>query len=378
MKHIHALFCFLPLSTLSTGALAQESRSGLDLRATISGEAVYSRELPDASRNGAHVTGGIRAVFYPEWKISSHWAVSGAIQVNSLSSFDEDSSTHASGIRSRFLQAQLGYYRVWKGGSLVIRAGQMQSAFGNFLLHYDDAKNPLLGTPAQYNYDGAGVTTLGLAGIEAMATRGKWDARAQFTNSSPANPRSVFDRDQYANWTGGLGYSVWQGLRAGISTYRGPYLDRNHLSSFLREARSRDLPATAWGADVEWARGHWSVTGEWQRFILPQPVLPWIQQTAAYADAQFVLHPRWYIAARAGFRHANQTQNPGEETYEVTVGFRPYASQLIKAGYVLERSRTGDLHHTLALQFITTIHPFFLCFGKHPVNLSITHKSSAL
>ena len=364
MKPLRALFCCLPLCFLNPGALpAQESGSGIDLRATISGEAVYSRELANAPRNGAPVAGGVRAVLYPEWKISSHWAVSGAVQVNSLPYFYEDFSSKASGIRVHYLQAYLGYYRVWKEASLVIRAGQMQSAFGNFLLHYDDAENPLFGTPAQYSYDYGGVSTLGLAGVEALATLRKWDARAQFTNSSPANPRSVFDKDQYANWTGGIGYTVRQGLRAGVSAYRGPYLDRNYPLYYPGEAKPRDLPATAWGADVEWARGHWNVTGEWQHFELPYRAIPWIRQTAAYADAKLVLHPRWYIAARAGFRHTNQDQNSGEETYEFTVGFRPDPFQLIKAGYIIERSRaTGELHPTFALQFITTVHPFSLAW----------------
>jgi hypothetical protein len=349
VKYLLALYCCLPL-------LAQEAGSGIDLRATISAEGVYSRELTHAPRKGAPVTGGIRAVFYPEWKIGSHWALSGAVQMNSLPYFYEDFSTGANGFRAHILQANLGYYRVWKDASFVIRAGQLQSAFGNFLIHYDDASNPLFGTPTQYSYDHGGVTTLGLAGIEVLATLGKWDTRAQLTNSSPANPRSVFDKDQYANWTAGMGYSFRQGLRAGISAYGGPYLDRHYPNYFNGEARPGDFPATALGADVEWARGHLNVTGEWQYFSLPYPGIPAVRQTAAYSDARLVVNPRWYVAARAGFRHISQ--NAGEETYEFTAAFRPGASQLIKAGFMLERSRAGELVPTFGVQFITTIHPF--------------------
>jgi hypothetical protein len=356
----HTLFWCLPLCSLFTGTLlAQESGSGIDVRATITGEAAYSHYPADAPRNSAAVTAGIRAMFYPEWKISSHWAVSGAFQLNSVPYFHDDLST-ARGVRAHVLQAHLGYYRVWKDASLIIRAGQLQSAFGNFLLHYDDAANPLFGAPAQYGYDFGGVTTLGLVGMEAAATLGKWDARAQFTNSSPANPRGVFDTDQYANWTGGAGYTFRQGLRAGISAYRGPYLDRHYPTYSKGEARPIDLPATAWGADVEWARGHLNVTGEWQRFSLPYRAIPSVQQTASYGDVKFVLNPRWYVAARAGFRHINR--NAGEETYELTAGFRPGANQLIKAGYILERSRSGGLQPMLGVQFITTIHPLSLAW----------------
>jgi hypothetical protein len=356
LKYLPALFCFL-----STGVLlAQEAGSGLDLRATISGQAAYSRDLENAPRNGLPVTAGFRAVLYPEWKLSSHWAVSGAVQMSSLPYFYEDFATNASGYRARILQAHLGYYRVWKDASLVIRAGQLQSAFGDFLLHYDDADNPLFGTPSQYSYDHGGVTTLGLAGIDAAVTLGKWDARAQFTNSSPANPRSIFDKDQYANWAGGMGYTVRQGLRVGISAYRGPYMDRNSPTFNVGAARLKDLPATAWGTDVEWARGHWNLTGEWQRFAFPYMDAPSVRQTAAYAEAKRVLHPRLYVAVRAGFRHLGQ--NTGEETYEFTAGFRPGAHELIKAGYILERSRSGELVPTLGLQFITQVHPFSMAW----------------
>jgi hypothetical protein len=355
VKYLFAL-CFL-----STGALlAQEAGSGIDLSATISTEAAYSGDLSHAPRNGLPVMAGLRAVLYPEWKISSHWVVSGAVQLSSMPYFYEDFSTNGNGFRMRILQANLGYYRVWKDASLVVRAGQLQSAFGNFLLHYDDAANPLFGTPSQYSYDHGGVTTLGLAGIEAVATLGKWDARAQFTNSSPANPESVFGKDQFGNWTGGIGYSIRQGLRAGISAYRGPYLDGTYEGFNPPEPRPKDLPATAVGGDVEWARGHLNVTGEWQHFTFPYRATPWVRQTAAYADAKLVLHPRWYVAARAGFRHADP--NSGAETYEFTVGFRPGAHELIKAGYMIERCRSGELVPTLSLQFITLVHPFSMAW----------------
>jgi hypothetical protein len=356
VKSLAALFCLLSAGSL----FAQEAGSGIDLTATISGEAAYSRDLANAPRNGLPVTAGFRAVFYPEWKIGSHWAVSGALQVSSLPYFYEDFSSKASGYRARILQAHLGYYLVWKDASLVVRAGQLQSVFGEFLLHYDDAENPLFGTPSQYSYDHGGVTTLGLAGVEAAVTLGKWDARAQFTNSSPANPRSLFDKDQYANWAGGMGYSIRQGWRVGISAYRGPYLDRNFPAFNAGMARPGDLPATAWGADMEWARGHWNVTGEWQHFTFPSPATPSMRQTAAYADAKLVLHPRLFVAARAGFRHVDR--NTGEETYEFTVGFRPGAHELIKAGYIIERSRSGELVPTLGLQFVALIHPFSLAW----------------
>jgi hypothetical protein len=139
---------------------------------------------------------------------------------------DFTSSGH--GVNTDILQAHLSYSRFWKTRSVVVRLGQLPSAFGSFLLRYDDSVNPLIDLPMAYGYYYKPVSNQGLTGAQVDATLGKLDARAQFVNSSPANPRSIFDRDQYGNWAGGAGYTIRQGFRVGISAYRGPYLDRNY------------------------------------------------------------------------------------------------------------------------------------------------------
>lgn len=350
-------FIFLPFSAL----LAQEADSGIDLRATITGQGVYDRTLTQSPRDGSPFVAGFRSLLYPTWKIGDHWVISGAIDVNSRPYFREDFSTQGYGVDVQIIQANLGYSKVWKNGSVVARAGQLSSAFGAFLLRYDDADNPLLNMPMEYGYYGAGVTTAGLTGAQVDGTLGKWDGRAQFTNSSPANPRSIFEDGQYPNWAGGVGYTIRQGLRVGISACRGPYLDRESRFFFRGESSPRDLPATAGGADVEWARGHWNLYGEWQRFEMNYHVIPTFRQDAGYAEARRVLHPRWYVAARAGYLHG--TYHTGGETYEASVGFRPNSHQLIKAGYSLERDwKDGSLHPMLGVQVVTMLHPVSLAW----------------
>jgi hypothetical protein len=307
------------------------------------------------------VVAGFRSMLYPTWKLGKHWTISGAIDVNSRPYFREDFSTQGYGVSTRILQANLGYSRVWKRGSVVVRAGQLSSAFGAFLLRYDDAENPLLNMPMEYGYYYAGVTTAGLAGAQVDATLGKWDGRAQFTNSSPANPRSVFENGQDGNWAGGVGYTVRQGLRVGISTYRGPYLYREYPYFSPGESSPRDLPATAVGADVEWARGHWNLYGEWQRFEMNYHAIPTFREDAGYIEARRVLHPRWFVAARAGYLHTSYQS--GGETYEASVGFRPNAHQLIKAGYSVQRnSDAGDFYRMFGVQVVTMLHPLSLAW----------------
>jgi hypothetical protein len=346
----------LLMSGLVFPLVAQEATSGFDLRATVAAETVYSRELSESPRNGAPAAAGIRAVFYPTWKIGRHWSVSAAAELISRPYFEEDFSLPGHALKGHILQATLGYSQVWKNASVSVKAGQMPTAFGNFLLRYDDMDNPLTGLPPNYGYYGAAVSTLGLMGIQLDATSGKWDGRVQFANSSPANPRSIFDKDQYGNWAGGVGYTVFQGLRVGFSTYRGPYLDRQDQFFFPGESRPKDLPATAQGVDLEWARGHWNVVGEWQHVVLTYHAIPNFRQATAYVEARRVLHPRWYIAARVGV--VTNSVGFGSDSLESSIGFRPAAHELIKAGYVLERNtHSGQWSQTVALQAIATLHP---------------------
>jgi hypothetical protein len=351
------LLLLLPLGLIR----GQEAISGVDLKATIGTEAIAADALTEFPRNGSGISGGFRAVLYPTWKLDEHWILSGALQFNSRPYFPEEFSTQGNGLNGRILQLNLGYSKLWKHGSAAIRAGQLSSAFGAFLLRYDDAENALLTMPMQYGYYSR-VTTAGLAGAQADATLGKWDGRIQFVNSSPANPRSIFASDQYGNWAGGGGYTVKQGLRIGLSAYRGPYLNRQSRFYFPGESRPRDLPATAGGVDVEWAQGHWNLYGEWQRFEMNYHAIPTFRQDAGYLEARRVLHPRWFVAARAGYLHGSfQT---GGETYETSVGFRPNAFQLLKVGFSVEHPNSpGLLDRTFGIQLVTMLHPLSLAWN---------------
>lgn len=337
-------------------ACAQEAESGFELRSTVSAQSVYSHDLTEAPREGAPVTGGFQALLYPTWKLNSHWAVSGAIEVHSRPYFPEEFKSQGYGVKTNILNANVSYSQFWSKGSLVIRAGQLTSAFGSFLLRYDPATNPLTGVPAGYGYYGGGVAIAGLAGAQVDATAGPFDMRAQFTNSSPANPRSVFDKDQYANWAGGAGYTIRQGLRVGVSAYRGPYLDRNFPYYFPGEAPPRELPATGYGLDVQWGRGPWNVYGEMMHFQMTYKAIPTYNVQNGYAEVRRVLHPRWYAAARAGY--SRPLRHPGSESYETAVGFRPAANQLLKFGFTVESYSNAAADHVAMIQFVTNFRAF--------------------
>jgi hypothetical protein len=355
-----ALLAWIP----STVAQAQEADAGVDLRATLSGQFAASSVFTQPSVAEAPASAGFRGVFYPTVKFSDRWAITAAWQLYTRPYFFESFSETDRGASGNILQASLNYSRVSTKGSLLVRVGELSTAFGSFLLRYDDADNPLANVPLPYGYYSlsygssyyAAVSSLAVAGAQIDATRGKFDGRAQFANSSPANPRSIFDHDQYGNWAGGGGYTIRQGLRIGVSGYRGPYLDRQ--SPFFRpgEANPSRLPAHALGVDSEWGHGHWNIQGEFQRFVLPYTTMPTIREDAGYIEARRTLGPRWYAAARTGYSSANQSGNT--ERFEFATGFRPNRFQLLKADYELDHRSSGTPtnDNTFFLQYVTTFH----------------------
>jgi hypothetical protein len=347
------------LATLAACS-AQEAGSGFDVRATLSTAAIYSHEFSQSPRSGQPLVGAFQTILYPTWKLSSHWAFSGAVQAHSRPYFNEQFRTQGYGFRADVLQANLSYTRIWSKGSLVARAGMLSSAFGSFLLRYDAAVNPLASMPLTYGYYGKGVTNLGLMGAQVDATLGRLDVRAQFANSSPANRRSIFDRDQYGNWAGGAGFTIRQGFRVGVSAFRGPYLHRQFQFYFPGEAKPKDLPGSGYGIDVQWARGHWNLQAELQRFQNTYVAIPTFNQHGGYVEARRVLNPRWFAATRIGYLRASAF--PGRESYELGGGFRMNRFQLLKFGYQIQHGPAirGTLENAAVVQWVTSFHPISL------------------
>jgi hypothetical protein len=174
----NALLVWPVFGVLCLGYLpAQEANSGFDLRETLSGQFAVSNVLTEVPRSGAPVGVGFRSVTYPAWKFSDHWTLTGAWQLNSRPYFNQDFSSAGNGVNGNILQASLNYSRISEKGSMMIRAGQLSTAFGSFLLRYDDADNPVVDLPMEYGYYYAPVSNLSVAGAQIDGTRGKWDGR---------------------------------------------------------------------------------------------------------------------------------------------------------------------------------------------------------
>jgi hypothetical protein len=323
------------LAIFPAASFAQESNFGVSVPITASAGVVDSHRLQLADPSNSRAAFGFRVMLYPTLKLGKRWFAYAAIQTRLMPYFYYDAFFPDRNLHTDVIQGYAGY-TVQRGHStLVIKAGQLVSAFGFFPLRYDDMDNPVLDQPLAYittlglrtdqlvrgttalmrqPYGGlTPVTLYGLPGMQAEVSLRQFDARLQVTSGSPAYPAAVSDVRHYAQWTAGAGYTIRQGFRVGASVFTGPYLEPQVAFSLPAGTTVRDFPATGMGIDTQWARGRWSLFGEWQhiRFDLPVFVVtPTID--SGYGEAKSILTPRLYVAGRAGwFRPGRVTDTSG-------------------------------------------------------------------
>jgi hypothetical protein len=284
-------------------------------------------------------------------------------------------------ISTKVIQGYVGYTASRAKNSLTLKAGQLISAFGSFPLRYDDEANPLIDAPLSYGSSDYGplnypVTLYGQPGVELDVNVNRLDGRVQFVNSSPANTRKLFAGGQNPNWVAGAGYTIRQGLRVGGSFYRGGYLTTGRL--LLPAERSGDWPASGVGLEAQWAGGHWSINGEWQRFYFPYPrIIANTSSKFGYVEVKRTLHPRLYLATRLSYNSNSafpSASSPivffraSRHTCELVAGFRLNRSQLLKVGYEWMRKDgvSGTRENVFGVQFVTSLEPLSRIFHHGP------------
>jgi hypothetical protein len=393
------------LAAFVVPAQSQDSSYGFSLPVTIGGSAMYTDRVQIEDPGSAPVTGGLRIVLYPTLTLGPHWFFYAAEELRLAPYFYYDAYEPERQWYITAEQAFVGYQIHHEKTSVVFKAGNLASAFGAFPLHYDDADNALLDQPLSYiNYlsvrndqlpcgvadllgqnpfavashcggpPGAdeGITPVnlyGMPGIQAEISSHRLDGRIQITSGSPADPLSLSHAPQYAQWVAGGGYTIRQGWRVGISGFRGPYLAPDVTPWLPLGTSARSFPASALGLDMQWARGHWSLSGEWQRFQYDLPSFTQAPSvTFTYGEAKRILTPRLYLAGRAGWLKpggaadiagASTNQfSPWIASYELGGGWWLNRHQLLKASYewLKTENLTGAQNNVLGLQFMTTFH----------------------
>jgi len=392
-----------------SGNDSQEARVGVVVPLTITGGVLDTRRAQADDPSAPPFTVGFRVLATPQLKLGLHWYVYSAIQVYSAPFFYQDAFSADRYVRAKVLQGFVGYTQSRGKATLALRVGKLTTAFGAFPLRYDDAANPLLDQPLAYGllklrpdqlpcgvtdfspapdvvfhcgpaaaastYGIQPSTLYGLPGAEADLSWRRLDARLQLTTSSPANPRSPFASGPHPQWTAGAGFTIHQGFRVGTSAFRGPWLD-SEVRPFLPPGSNlSDLPASGLGADVQWARGPWSASGELQRFVFCYPNFRTVPVTSyGYVELKRIMSPRWYSAMRANYQQNNHPVDatmrsvepflPNRQAYEFALGFRPNRFQLLKVGYEWVAVQGGPRarDNAFGVQFVTSINALTKAF----------------
>jgi hypothetical protein len=361
-------------------ARSQEATAGLSVPVTISGNAQYSRTSESGSSSDNYRDFAFRALIAPSLQLGPHWFAYSAVDVRSSSYGGYEASGPGSAVTATLMQGYLGYKTDWKDAALLFKGGRLASAFGLYPLDYDDAKTPLIDIPLGYTmnlplrpdqlpcslyeiywqsaddplrfhcggaqgarYGMLPVTLYGIPAVEAQLSWNRIDARLQLTNSSPANPQSLLSNSEHLQWTAGGGYSFRGGLHAGVSGFRGAYLDEVVAPDLPADRRPQDFAASGIGIDLVWLHGPWSMQGEWQRFEFALPGFskpPSIQ--AGYAQIKRVLSPRVFVAVRSAIETPGFAAGPptemavrigyGEANQEIDFGYRINRFELLKLG----------------------------------------------
>ena len=356
---------------------------------------------------------GFRAVLHPSLKISSNWFVSSTLQIQSAPFFYYEAFYPEKEIETQVQQLFLGYR--WKGErkSFGVKIGKLASAFGAFPLRYSDTANPLLDQPFAFAYaaklrpdqlpcgvrdlvaqakypeytehycggasverDGmVPVTLYGIPGAEINIGWHSFDTRVQMTNSSPSNPQSLRSRSQHLQWTAGAGYTIRQGFRVGFSVFKGPFLENDVTSLLAPETTVRDYPSNGIDVDLQWGRGRWSATAEWNRVEFNYPrfrVPPAV--SSGYAELKSTLTPRFYSAFRAGYQGNSSVEDrdgntanhfmPNRQSYEFAVGYHLNHFQTLKVGYewLNTDGQSGTRNNVFGIHFVTTLNSLSKAF----------------
>ena len=399
------------LAAVSSFALAQDGTYGVTVPVTASFGVMDTHRLQQSDPSRRAATYGFRVTASPTLRFGRHWFVYASLQERLTPYFYYDAYYPDHDFDFDLLQAFLGYSLRSGKTALVFKAGELSTAFGAFPLRYDDMQNPLNDQPLAYNtqlpltarqlpcgtrdvlhqsygyvwnfcggpsgwVDGSvPATQYALPGVQIELSSGRFDARAQLADGSPANPLGWVSPRSYAQWAAGGGYTIRQGFRAGMSGFRGPYLSPGLRGALPSGSSPRSFPAGGLGFDGQWARGRFSLNAEWQRFWFAEPgfqVSPSL--TAGYGELKAVLTPRVYLACRAGWLSPGEIVDhagiradhfaPGLRNLETGAGIWLNRRQLVKISYSWLHMQ-GDAGHdydVLGLQLVTSFTPLNRAF----------------
>jgi hypothetical protein len=257
--------------------------------------------------------------------------------------------------------------RPWAARAIDIQAGMVPPTFGAFTRRTYASDNLLIGYPLAYQYlTSLRADALPMNANELIAMRGRgwlssysignpvpdnglpiasafrWDtglqvhgasdtvdATASVTAGTLSNPLFRDDNSgrQIAARVSVHPRQALQGLVAGVSAARGPFVSSTAARGAVGDGHDGDFTQTAWGADIEYSRDYYlvraeTVFSEWRVPAVGAPVInvP-LRALATYVEGRYKILPGFYAAARLdhlGFSEVTGTDGPATWDAPVT------------------------------------------------------------
>jgi hypothetical protein len=285
------------------------------------------------------------------------------------------------------------YVRYDHTASLHLEAGLIPTPVGLWGARTYADKNPLVGSPAMFQYKTSLETRGDLqsqaeeildarggaehnpvvydfcwnTGVHAYASAGQFDFGAALLNGSIGSTARQVTYDR-PNVAGHVNFVPGPWLTVGVWGAAGPYLSPGAESVLPDGKRIEDYDQSSVGALAHAAMGHWEVYAEglWNRY--EHPFLGDLENLGGYVDARVDVAPKWFIAGRVdhlAFSRLDANVDSGRERwdfplsrYEVGVGRNLSHKTLIKVvsqivRYVGAPASLDD--EIVALQFVANL-----------------------
>jgi hypothetical protein len=234
-----------------------------------------------------------------------------------------------------------------------IDAGIITSPLGLASLEMRQDLSPAIKSPFYYNrslprfeaqdYDVQLISGGYPLGATVSVSGTKWDARAGFTDSSPAKPRNAFGTDRpnvMRQLVAGGGISPITGLRLGAGLAHGAY--RSSDTSVIEgtiEVPGADV--TVVNLEGEYAFGHTRLSGEWVRSEFESTPSPAVAR-GYYFQAVHTFSPRLFgtlrlVGASTPAFVSGVRVRRSMTTAELSAGYRLTHDLAVRAGYYSPR-----------------------------------------
>ncbi len=292
--------------------------------------------------------------------------------------------------------------RPWTDRRFDVQIGRIPPVFGAFARRSYASDNPLIGYPLAYQYltslradavpsgadellqmrgrgwlasysigDRAAAPGVPLVsafrwdtGVEASAATDRVEGAMAVTLGTLANP-VLPDDNGGRQIAGRVAVHPVPGLVLGASAARGAFVSRAAARLATGQAAPGAFDQTAWGADAEYARGHYLVRAEtvYSRWSLP-PAQPGraaladpLGALAVWVEGRYKIAPGLYVAGRAdhlGFSQITGSQQTREWDAPVTrveagAGYTVQRNLLLKLAAQFTRRDAGRTRRARAL-----------------------------